>query len=367
MQSFKIFRYKILNNTIQKTKLNLNKRFKTNYIILHEQERKVLPFCTLKVNVPYNVYVKPLDPLSYIDNDRIKIKVKSLIESPVELICDVNEKSIYIFDKTDIKKPNIENKNITCEIESPVKANLEITSNFNVDVVDFDNEFVQIESKNGNITLGKCLSEKINLSTSEGDIGCKGVVQAETIILKTNKNGCISTDRLQGINLNVKTENGDININSSYCNNGEFITGGGNLNLQNLHKDNRINIEGNGNLNLSGLDGTLSASIANGNADVQIARVKGDSFIKILGEGDLKLKLSSSCQENTVLEVLANDLVVDNNIDLNLQRIENLRVLIPKNGDLSSCFRFCLNCERGNVKVESGSWFEALEKRFYGD
>lgn len=60
----------------------------------------------------------------------------------------------------------------------------------------------------------------------------------------------IRTSRIQGINLNVATDSGDILTKSSYCTESAFRCRTGNMRLQNIHKKCKIYIEETGRLDL---------------------------------------------------------------------------------------------------------------------
>lgn len=55
---------------------------------------------------------------------------------------------------------------------------------------------------------------------------------------------------MQGINLQVLTKNGNIAIDSTYCNLSNFQTSTGNINLNNAHKNVNVSIKEDGNLNI---------------------------------------------------------------------------------------------------------------------
>lgn len=66
----------------------------------------------------------------------------------------------------------------------------------------------------------------------------------------------IKTGRLQGLKLTVQTTNGNINTESTYCDESLFETEYGDLNLENIHKHIHINIK-EGNLNIGNIHNSL--------------------------------------------------------------------------------------------------------------
>lgn len=57
---------------------------------------------------------------------------------------------------------------------------------------------------------------------------------------------------MQGLNLTIQTTSGNINTDSTYCDESLFVTENGDLNLENIHKHININIE-QGNLNIGNM------------------------------------------------------------------------------------------------------------------
>lgn len=57
-------------------------------------------------------------------------------------------------------------------------------------------------------------------------------------------------DKFLGVDLKVSTENGNVDIGSSYCTKSHFFTENGSLTLNNLHMDSTVEIPGSGMLNI---------------------------------------------------------------------------------------------------------------------
>lgn len=70
----------------------------------------------------------------------------------------------------------------------------------------------------------------------------------------------INTGRLQGNNVKIQTENGEIKVQSSYCENILFESQTGKISLQNAHKNVKIMIHQEGNLNISKFYNTFAST-----------------------------------------------------------------------------------------------------------
>ncbi|GJQ84457.1 hypothetical protein Trydic_g15667 [Trypoxylus dichotomus] len=252
----------------------------------------------------------------------------------------------------------------TLNIDTSIKANIDIEGcNGDIDVGSFYGKYIKVNSKEGQIKLAKCQCESVHLSSDNGNIVCKDVVQAGDIKLKIRNFGKITTDRLQGLTLTAYVSNGMINVGSSYCNNSKFGADIGEFTLNNLHKHTEIDIKQEGLLNIVGLDGDAFINMKKGLANIQFTRINKDSTIHFNDESSLILRLSDECQKENLVEILAKDLFVSDDLKMVCKKESKERCeLLPRNGKGEN--KLHVKCQESHVIVNSYSWSELFEASF---
>uniref|UniRef100_A0A1Y1MYE8 DUF4097 domain-containing protein n=2 Tax=Photinus pyralis TaxID=7054 RepID=A0A1Y1MYE8_PHOPY len=318
------------------------------YTVYEKEFSDVTPFCSLNISLPYNIILEPLDLYNYPNCDKVIIRIESNKQFQPLIKHKRVAHGLNLFG-------NDETSHAICRIAAPIKASINATSeNGNITLKNFNGKTIGIKTGNGNINVSKLHCEHISLTSLAGNITCKTVLQAADIHLHTGKNGDISTEKLLGINLSVITASGNINTMSSYCNNSHFTTESGYLNLHNVHKNCHIVCTETAKVNLVSFDGNLQACMERGEANIQIARIEGDSKITMTKEGALKLKLSNECLESSTFKILAKDLEINKDISVLLSEDDNYKI-IRNDTSISNTL---IHCPYGGVVVESLSWKE---------
>lgn len=311
--------------------------------VYHKEIGDVTPFLTLNVSLPFNISLEPLDLYKYPNCDKVIVTIEG-----DNILHDV--KCTRLAHQLFLSCDKYETSQATCRIEAPIKASINATSpQGNITLKNFNGKKININTGSGNITATKLYSEDISLTSLTGNIICRTVLQAANIYLSTGKNGNISIDKLLGLNLSVTTVNGDINTLSSYCNQSQFTTESGCLDLHNVHRKCQIFCNEKAKLNLVSFDGNLQACMESGEANIQIARIEGDSKIEIKKEGILKLKLSNECLETSIFRLLAKDLEIREDISVSTSVDNNYKII--KSG--TSTTNTLVTCPHSNVVVES--------------
>lgn len=87
------------------------------YATIIEKELEVPTFCDLHIQLPYNVYVKPLNVHKYHNCDKLILKFDKSIQDTLEY--DLNGNQITIIDS---KQKYHNPEDILLSIKAPVKA-----------------------------------------------------------------------------------------------------------------------------------------------------------------------------------------------------------------------------------------------------
>ncbi|XP_063906530.1 uncharacterized protein LOC135125111 [Zophobas morio] len=336
--------------------MNTSKLFTTlkrHFCNVTLQELAVQTFCDIQVNVPFKVNVKPLDVHEHHNCDRLKIELLGIKSGRDTLKHIQDGNNIKIFSSTEDY-----DENITCNIQAPVKANLNVQAHGDVCAGAFGGSKLVLQSRKGNIFVNKFQGDLFSVTTQNGDIVLKGAVVATDIKVVADI-GNIKAKRLQGLDALVKTNEGNITVESSYCDKGVFEGRNGDFNLHNIHKNSDVCVK-NGNLNLTGLDGHINAQLENVNADIQISRILENSKITA-NNGDVKLQLSDHCQDNTMFEIKTDNHVLDPSIRLIPSKNDKTLFLMPHTEQYK---HLLVESNNGKVSIHSASWANMLKLKF---
>ncbi|CAH0552711.1 unnamed protein product [Brassicogethes aeneus] len=307
------------------------------------QEITVPTFSNLMVNVPSKLHIESLNVHKYPNCDRL------ILEENLEHC--IEDDNIKITNKS-----KDYNNNYCSAIVAPIKANLDVKSKKDVLVGSFNNDFIKVESDNGNISLKNYYGDQLNLVTNKGNIEIKGPVQSSKFFGSVYKSGSITTGKLHCLDVHLKINEGFINISSSYSEKSKFEANKGELQLNNIHKNCTIILK-KGKLNLAGFDGNLNVIVEKGDANIQISRLIENSAIKI-ENGNLNLKLSEECQETCEFKINSKNVKIDNSMNVKIQNDTYSFQKGDKSGKLS------IECLNGDVNIESSSWEDLFKSKF---
>jgi len=275
------------------------------------------PFGKLIVEAPFHVEVRPLDPLSCPNQDRLQVTLKSdeeqLLPDWMEGVeCQVDhdpkkhilrvfggltERGYSLF-------PSLESLPVYLEVFIPIKYDVDILTHHHgrVSLKGLECESVVVKTESGMSNLGGLKAAKIQVSSSFGDINVGGSLYGDVELL-TRGAGSISVHKIQGT-LNASTDSGALWIKSAYLNRCALSSTGGDIRVTNLTgEDNQIESL-HGDVALDSVDGCLETRSQTGNINATFSRVPPTaSLVGILGSdsGDIELKVESDVSANVFL------------------------------------------------------------------
>lgn len=113
---------------------------------------------------------------------------------------------------------------------------------------------------------------------------------------------------------------------------------------------------------LVGFDGLLDAYVKKGNVDIHCSRIKEESKIVLSDEGRLNLKLSESCQDDVILEILSKYLIVGKNINFDLERTSDKYILMPVKLEKDKGYsKLTVDCKQSAVSLECANWTDMFK------
>ncbi|XP_071443078.1 protein FAM185A isoform X2 [Hetaerina americana] len=321
--------------------------FVIKYPILMEGTKIIRQF------FPY--FHEPLDPLS-LDGDCIIARAYGPPKTEIIMKMLEGENNV-IFSAQSTQLQEV--KNLYLEVEIPVVCDIDVISKFgDVSVESFVSDKLSVEAENGDINCRKLNCGTMNLKSSNGNIICEGIILGN-IKIKAGKLGRIRGANFQGNLLEVETDDGDIDVSSTYSLKSSFITKKGNVSLKNLHRSSFVSIQ-KGNLSIFGLDGSLDARVQDGNIRVQITQLDADSYLETKnGKVSLSVAKSNVCQ----LNLSAREILILKETLRSMGEIEHSssgQVFRSLPHDNPSAAQMKVVSENGEVHLKEESWISSL-------
>ncbi|XP_043944442.1 protein FAM185A isoform X2 [Protopterus annectens] len=253
----------------------------------------IKPFGTVKVRVPCEVTIRPLDP-HQLDTERAFVTIfgdticdQTIHFNNIEVKYDDVHKQLLVFsDKID--------SNTSVAITAPVKFDLDIktTGTGNVNIKDMENESCIVETEYGSAILNSLKSQCVHVKTKGGNIIGLGTIYGNTEIQSSSKSS-VTINKLQGSTVSICTEDGLLKTKYLYAESSRLSTASGNVELGSIHGDVAVKtIEGN--IIIDSLDGYLKALTTHGDIDVYISQL-GRAALKSLN-GSVTVKVPTSLQ-----------------------------------------------------------------------
>ncbi|XP_019796094.1 protein FAM185A isoform X5 [Tursiops truncatus] len=153
----------------------------------------VSPFGRLRTRLPCSLAVRPLDPLTYPDGDRVLVAVSGVEGEAVaslQVRYDEAQKEVAIV--SDVIDPQA-----SVEVNAPLKFDLNIKSSGSgcVKVQNIECDNCKIETEQGTSILQSVKSQKLHIQTKGGNITLQSKMGNITV---DSSSGCLSASTYQG-------------------------------------------------------------------------------------------------------------------------------------------------------------------------
>uniref|UniRef100_W8B723 Protein FAM185A n=1 Tax=Ceratitis capitata TaxID=7213 RepID=W8B723_CERCA len=274
--------------------------------------RYIYPFAHIKVRSDVKVRVLGAPADKYPEPNVLNAMLIGghVRNCPVTMHVDVSE---------DEKLVNIALKKISdsadfyCDLEVPMRCDLHIDAKDSVTVRNICSSEITVRAQK-NIKTKDLQADNVTLASNSGDITCESLLRGRLTIVETNALGNISLDKLLGINLNCKTEAGNISTNSCYVEESKFVTLTGSLQLKNVHKKIEVDVQRNGELTMTGVNGNLTVRTNGGKLSLQISELTGNSVINAKEVEQALINISEQIEEQSNIEVTSRAVVLDDSL-----------------------------------------------------
>ncbi|XP_064300334.1 protein FAM185A isoform X2 [Phalacrocorax carbo] len=205
---------------------------------LREWALAVSPRGRLRVRLPCQVSVRPLDPQRYPSADRVLVALSGAGGSPqprgrqrdplrVEYDEALGQVAI-VADGVDSKA--------AVEVRTPVKFDLDIktsgTGCVKIQKIECDN--CNVETEKGTSVLQSIKSHKIDIRTDGGKVIGLGTLYGNTDICAMEK-GSVNIEKLQGTSINISTEDGLLKTKYLYAESSTLSSVAGDILLGSIH------------------------------------------------------------------------------------------------------------------------------------
>ncbi|ETN64073.1 hypothetical protein AND_004195 [Anopheles darlingi] len=312
-------------------------------------QQTVNPYARIQIDCAYNLKIIPYDLLDCPDSNLLRATVKS-DENADNIAVKVTEKLVSISNgaETGGKLPE-------CVLEIPIKADLQIRNAGTTTIADLYSDEIAVECT-GNIDTKSLRSTNVALTSTAGNISCRGITLAQNVVAVASGKGNIFLDKLQGGSVSASTEDGNIVVNASYSNQSSFQTQRGDLELKSIHKECTVKSDAGNSFTMNGFYGTLHADVGSENVTLQLSETVGKSTILARKAKALQLNLADTVYESSAITVNATKLELDGSIEDKAHKRDGNSVTLGKEDGESS-----LHVEAaGSVTLRKMSWADTF-------
>nr|XP_060488294.1 protein FAM185A [Panthera onca] len=326
---------------------------------LKEWALLVSPFGRLRARLPCHLAVRPLDPLTYPDGDRVLVAVRSA-EGGARGLAGLQVKYDEALKEVTIVSDTIDPQ-ASVEVNAPLKFDLNIKSSGSgcVKVQNIECDNCKIETEQGTGILQSVKSQKLHVQTKGGKVICLGTVYGNINIHASDKS-TVTIDKLQGSTVNISTEDGLLEAKYLYTESSFLSSAAGDITLGSVHGN--ITLHSNmGNITVDSSSGCLKASTHLGAIDVYVSQL-GKVELKS-HEGSILVKVASSLQAR--LELSGKE--VDVNSEVHVQEMAEAHkddgVIITGLMNQASKHEKWIKADapKGTINFRSQSWFQSLK------
>ncbi|KAG9489983.1 hypothetical protein GDO78_005741 [Eleutherodactylus coqui] len=332
-----------------------NKPLKQWTLIVH-------PLSSLRVRLPCHVRVRPQDPLTYPDADRVFVMVsgvdrnvhRGLDLDNIEVKYDEESKQVLI------SSQDIDSQ--TCvEVTTPVRfdVNIKTMGHGNVDVKKIECDNCQIETEKGTSVLQSVKGHSVHVRTNGGKVVCVGTVHGN-VDIQALAHSTVDIEKLLGTSINICTEHGQLKAKYLYAESSSLVSAAGNIIVGSVHGDTKLHTT-EGNITVDSSDGCLMASSNQGTIDVYVSQA-GKVYLKT-DIGSITLKIPVNLQAQLQLTGAA----VCVSPDVQLQEIENVcregqTILKATMNLVNETQRWIVaEAQRGTVYLKLQDWLQSLK------
>ncbi|MBN3320770.1 F185A protein, partial [Atractosteus spatula] len=320
----------------------------------------VNPFSTVRVQLPCNVSVRPLDLHAFPEADRAFITVHGT-SADQGLKLDNFHVKYYEQKRELLILSEKVNSNVSVEVTAPIKSDLHITTfgagNVKIQKMECDN--CRVLTERGNSLLQSIKGHNVFVQSKGGNVICLGTIHGNVDITTSGKSS-VEIDKVQGNSMNISTEHGPLKAKYIYAQSTSLHSVSAKIELGNVHGNATVQSE-TGNIVIDGSDGYLKAFTHQGDIDAYIS-LFGTAELRSHG-GAISVRVPASMKTELHLSGAA----VEVSPEIVLHEAEHnsaadyTTVTGLMNGKADGKNWIKAQAVRGVVSLKTQSWFESLK------
>nr|XP_015208124.1 PREDICTED: protein FAM185A isoform X2 [Lepisosteus oculatus] len=320
----------------------------------------VNPFSTVRVQLPCNVSVRPLDLHAFPEADRAFITVHGT-SADQGLKLDNFHVKYYEQKRELLILSEKVNSNVSVEVTAPIKSDLHITTfgagNVKIQKMECDN--CRVLTERGKSLLQSIKGHNIFVQSKGGNVICLGTIHGNVDITTSGKSS-VEIDKVQGNSMNISTEHGPLKAKYIYAQSTSLHSVSAKIELGNVHGNATVQSE-TGNIVIDGSDGHLKAFTHQGDIDAYIS-LFGTAELRSHG-GAISVRVPASMKT----ELQLSGAVVEVSPEIVLHEAEHnstadyTTVTGLMNGKADGKNWIKAQAVRGVVSLKTQSWFESLK------
>ncbi|KAI4585332.1 hypothetical protein MJG53_020632 [Ovis ammon polii x Ovis aries] len=339
---------------------------------LKEWALLVSPFGRLRARLPCHLTVRPLDPLTYPDGDRVLVTVSGVeggarALAGLQVNYDEAQKEVTIVADVIDHRASVEPLAIVTWFFffSFVDLNIQSSGSGCVKVQNIECDNCKIETEQGTSILQSVKSQKLHVQTIGGKVICLGTIYGNIDIHASDKS-TVTVDKLQGSSVNISTEDGLLKVKYLYTESSFLSSAAGDITLGSVHVYNSSYSDKNDYAYgsfflLDSSSGCLNALAQQGAIDVYVSQL-GKVELKV-HKGSILVKVASSLQ--AYLQLSGKE--IDVNSDVHVEEMNEVHrddgVIITGFLNQTSEHEKWIKADapKGTIRFRSQSWFQSLK------
>ncbi|XP_042728353.1 protein FAM185A [Lagopus leucura] len=327
---------------------------------LKEWTLVVGPRGRLRVRLPCQVSVRPLDPQRYPGADRVLVTVSGVERSARRHLEHVSVRYDEALQLLAIAAEGMDGK-AAVDVRTPGKFDLDIktsgTGCVKVQKMECDN--CRIETEKGTSVLQSIKSHKIDIRTNGGKVIGLGTLYGNTDIHATGK-GSVNIEKLQGASINISTEDGLLKTKYLYAESSSLSSVAGDILLGSIHGNTNLETK-TGSVTVDSSDGSLKASTLHGAIDVYVSQLREVDLKS--QKGSITVKVPASLK--AYLELSGRKVDVSSEIELKETRSASKDDHVTLSGHMNQRNEkdkwIKADTQSGKVYLKSQSWIQSVK------
>ncbi|XP_035170708.1 protein FAM185A isoform X2 [Oxyura jamaicensis] len=310
---------------------------------LKEWELAVGPRGRLRVRLPCEVSVRPLEPRSRPGSDRLLlVTVRGDKRDPERVRVRYDEE----LQLAAIAADGV-GSGAAVEVRAPAEFDLDIKTSGTgcVKIQKIECSNCRIETEKGTSVLQSIKSHKIDIRTKGGKVIGLGTLCGNTDIHATEK-GSVNIEKLQGTSINITTEDGLLKTKYLYAESSSLSSVTGDILLGSIHDSS---------------DGSLKASTHQGAIDVYVSQLREVDLKS--QKGSITVKVPASLK--AYLELSGRKVDVSSEIQLKDTQSASKDDHVTLSGHMNQSNEtdkwIKADTESGEVRLKSQSWIQSVK------